>query len=130
MYLRWLEEPAPNVSRDQDGRGCGGGCAVQWRMAIVQATQTPRTGVMVNVKAVPGASRSEIVGALGEELKVRLAAPSEDGRATRELVQLLAQVCGLGREDVEVISGHGSAHKRVLLVGIDAGEAGRRLGVG
>ncbi len=99
-------------------------------MPIVQATTTPRTGVVVNVKAVPGASRSEIVGALGEELKVRLAAPPEEGRANRELVELLAKVCGLGRGDVEVLSGHGNARKRVLLAGMDEEGARGRLGIG
>lgn len=98
-------------------------------MPIFQATTTPRPGVVVNVKAVPGASRSEIAGVLGEQLKVRLAAPPEDGRANRELLELLAGACGVGRGDVEVLSGHGTAHKRVLIAGIDEATAARKLGV-
>jgi len=98
-------------------------------MPILQATATPRAGVVVSVKAVPGASRSEIAGVLGEELKVRLAAPPEEGRANRELVALLAQVCGVGRGDVEVLTGHGAAHKRVLVAGLDERTAAQRLGL-
>ena len=98
-------------------------------MPILQPVAQPRAGVVVNVKAVPGASRSEIAGVLGDHLKVRLAAPPEDGRANRELVELLAHACGVGRGDVEVLSGHGNPQKRVLIAGIDEPTAARRLGL-
>jgi hypothetical protein len=98
-------------------------------MAIVQATANPRAGVIISVKAVPGASRSGIVGVLGDQLKVRLSAPPEDGRANRELLELLAKACGVGRGDVEVISGHGNPQKRVFIAGLDEQTALARLGI-
>lgn len=98
-------------------------------MAIVQPATRPRAGVVINVKVVPGASRSEIAGTLGDHLKVRLAAPPEDGRANRELVEVLAQACGVGRADVAVLTGHANAQKRVLVAGIDEKTAAQRLGI-
>ncbi len=38
--------------------------------------------MQVKVKVVPGASRDEVVGQLGDALKVRVAAPPEDVFAT------------------------------------------------
>ena len=35
----------------------------------------------IRVKAVPGAKREEIAGALGDRLKIRVAQPPEGGRA-------------------------------------------------
>ncbi len=40
-------------------------------------------GVQISVKAVPGASRTRIVGWLGDHLKVAVAAPPKAARQTR-----------------------------------------------
>jgi uncharacterized protein len=74
----------------------------------------------LKVKVVPGASRTEIVGRLGEALKVRVAAPPEGGQANRELVALLAAKVGLPLAAVSVVSGLTSASKVVAFQGLDA----------
>ena len=38
-------------------------------------------GTRVRVKVVPGASRTKVVGVLGDRLKVAVAAPPEGGKA-------------------------------------------------
>jgi uncharacterized protein len=82
-------------------------------------------GVELRVKVVPGASRSAIVGALGDRLKVRVAAPPEAGKANRAVVELLAEA--LGVKDVRITAGHSGPEKTVLISGLDAGALGNRL---
>jgi uncharacterized protein (TIGR00251 family) len=79
------------------------------------------------VKVVPGASRPEIVGLLGEAVKVRVAAPPEGGQANREVTALLAARLGLALSQVTVISGQSSPAKVIGLVGITEKDALARL---
>jgi uncharacterized protein (TIGR00251 family) len=81
----------------------------------------------LKVKAVPGASRSEIVGRLGEALKVRVAAPPEGGKANREILELLAEKLGLPATSVTLVSGAASPAKVVELRGVTAEQAWARL---
>jgi uncharacterized protein (TIGR00251 family) len=81
----------------------------------------------LKVKAVPGASRSEIVGRLGAALKIRVAAPPEGGKANREILDLLAERLGLPAASVTLVSGAASPAKVVELLGITAEQAWARL---
>jgi hypothetical protein len=71
--------------------------------------------VELDVKVVPGASCSEIVGLLGNRLKVRVAAPAEGGKANRALVALLRE--RLSAREVEIVAGHSRAEKTVRILG-------------
>lgn len=86
-------------------------------------------GVRIAVKAVPGASKDAIAGALGNRLKVRVAAPPEGGKANKAIEALIAGACGLPARNAQVISGHTRAEKTVELQGIDAQTAAARLGL-
>ena len=81
----------------------------------------------LKVKVVPGAARTEIVGRLGEAVKVRVAAPPEGGQANREVCALLADRLGLPLAQVPVVSGPASPNKVIGLVGIAETEAKARL---
>ena len=81
----------------------------------------------LKVKAVPGASRSEIVGRLGEALKIRVAAPPEGGKANREILELLAERLGLPAASVTLVSGAASPAKVVELRGITVEQTWARL---
>lgn len=98
---------------------------------IVQPVTTPGQppAVRIAVKAVPGASRDAIAGPLGDRLKVRVAAPPEDGKANRAIEALLAAACDLPARSVTVVSGHARPEKTVELRGIDEPTARRRLGL-
>jgi uncharacterized protein (TIGR00251 family) len=69
------------------------------------------------IKAVPGARRDEVVGWLGERLKVRVSAPPEDGRANAAICALVARELGLKSAAVEVVGGHGRAEKTLRIRG-------------
>jgi uncharacterized protein len=83
--------------------------------------------VSVSVKAVPRAARDEIVGWLDGALKIRVAAPPQDGRANAALEALLAATLGLRKSAVRVAAGHSSARKRFEIDGIDRAELERRF---
>jgi uncharacterized protein (TIGR00251 family) len=74
-------------------------------------------GVLLAVKAVPGAKRDQVAGLLGNRLKVRVAAPPEDGRANRAICELLAAELGLKPKQVRVLQGLSSAEKTVQIDG-------------
>ncbi len=80
-------------------------------------------GVRLPVKVVPGASRSRVVGALGDALKAQVAAPPEGGKANAALCELLALAFGVPARSVQVVSGAGSPRKVVAIAGIDVAAA-------
>jgi uncharacterized protein (TIGR00251 family) len=81
----------------------------------------------LKVKVVPGSSRDAVAGWLGDELKVRVAAPPEGGEANRRLCAFLAGEVGLPRTAVTVTAGESSAHKTLSFAGLDAEALARRV---
>lgn len=70
------------------------------------------------VKVVPGASRSGIVGWLGDDLKIRIQAPATDGKANDALCEFLASEFGLPKSAVRIASGFSSRKKLVEADGL------------
>jgi uncharacterized protein (TIGR00251 family) len=58
---------------------------------------------------------------------VRVSAPPEDGRANDAVLRLLAETLGIPRAKVELVSGHASREKMVVLQGVDQADAERLL---
>jgi uncharacterized protein (TIGR00251 family) len=71
----------------------------------------------ISVKAVPGASRDEIAGMLGDRLKVRVQAPAEEGKANRAICNLIAKRLGISTARVTVESGRSRAEKTLRIEG-------------
>ena len=84
-------------------------------------------GCVLPVRAQPGARRTGIVGEQAGCLKVAVAAPPDQGKANKALVEVLAESLGLKKSQVELISGATSRAKKFLLRGISAAEALARL---
>lgn len=84
-------------------------------------------GTVLDVKVVPGASRSRIVGAHGSGIRVQVAAPPERGRANEELCRVLAEALGVRRADVAVVRGEASPRKTVHVITLSPEEVARRL---
>jgi uncharacterized protein (TIGR00251 family) len=60
-----------------------------------------------------------VCGTYNGALKVRLHAPPVDGAANEALVALLAELLGVARRDVRILSGTTSRSKLVEINGID-----------
>ncbi len=81
----------------------------------------------MDVKVVPGASRSRVVGALGTALKIVVSAAPECGKANAAVIKLLAAHLDVKRAEVQIVGGHSKPLKRVLVTGRSAAELRRRL---
>ncbi len=84
-------------------------------------------GVVILVKVQPRASQTEVVGVLGTELKIKVAAPPVDDAANAALTRFLAEVVGLSRSAVVILRGHTSTHKQVLMRGATLGVVEAKL---
>jgi hypothetical protein len=89
-------------------------------------TETPE-GIVLGVKAQPRSSRAGIDGPFGgDAVKVRIRCAPVDGKANKELVEVLADAFGLPKSSVVIKSGDTSKTKRVLLRGLFDASAVRK----
>jgi uncharacterized protein len=74
----------------------------------------PSSGrLLVEVKVMPGAAKSQASGLRDGALLVRVAAPPEKGKANEELRDCLARALGLPKSAIELVSGASSRRKRL-----------------
>lgn len=78
--------------------------------------------LIFTVRAVPRASKSEIVGSLDGALKIRLASPPVDGAANLELVKILSKAFDVPKNAVEILSGQTGRTKQVKISGVSAAD--------
>lgn len=85
-------------------------------------------GVLLSVKLQPRASANEIGEALGNELRIKVTAPPVDAAANEALLKVLAQQLHCPRNRVDIVRGHTSRHKTVMLYGLAAEDVLNKLG--
>ena len=81
----------------------------------------------MRLRVVPNAKRSEVVGASGEAIKVKVQAPATDGKANEALLAFLAEKLGLPRREVTLVVGEKSRDKIVAIESLSDAEAADRL---
>jgi len=84
---------------------------------VTKSFVTPtKEGTLLNVRVSPGAQRTSVAGAYGEDaIKLRVAAPPVEGRANTEAERYLAGLLGVAASDVSVVKGAWSSNKAVLV---------------
>lgn len=85
------------------------------------------TSADLRVHVQPRASKSELVGWREGSLALRLTAPPVEGAANKACRDFLAEVLGVRRADVELVSGDKSREKRFRVHGLDETEVRRRI---
>jgi uncharacterized protein len=83
--------------------------------------------IRLHVRVAPGAPHAGVVGRHGDGWKVRVAAPAADGRANEALCALLADVLGVRREALRIVTGAGARDKLVEVRGRERAAAERLL---
>ncbi len=98
------------------------------RNLVIQFTEKG-DGLIFNVRVVPRASKSEIVGELDGALKIKLKSPPVDGAANAELIKVLSKKFGVAKSAVEILSGQTSKQKQVRVRGIKHADLLNLIGV-
>jgi uncharacterized protein len=73
--------------------------------------------VKISVKVIPRSGRQQVAILGPGELKCHLQSPPEDGKANKELIELLAQELAIPKRSVAVVQGFASRNKVVEIVG-------------
>ena len=71
--------------------------------------------LVLTLHVQPGAKRTEVAGAHGDALKIRLAAPPVEGKANAALLRYLAEAFGVPQRAVTLVRGETSRQKTVRI---------------
>jgi len=83
----------------------------------MKTTHDKQNELILKIKVAPRSSQAGIVGQYGDALKVKLTSPPVEGKANKELVEMLAKEFGVPKKNIEIISGLSSRNKIVRLYG-------------
>jgi hypothetical protein len=72
-------------------------------------------GVTLTVFVQPRSSKNMIAGLHNDALKIKLTSPPVDGAANKMCIQYLAKCLKIPKSSIEIVSGHKSRTKRLLL---------------
>jgi uncharacterized protein len=93
---------------------------------VVSLEQTAN-GLVLPVKAQPGARRNGVTGVHDGALKVAVSQAPEKGKATAAIMNVLAESLGIKKNQIELLSGQTSTQKRFLIRDIDSDDLMKRI---
>ncbi len=82
--------------------------------------------LLLTLHIQPGAKKTEVCGLHGDALKIRLAAPTVDGKANAALLAFVADRLGLSKSAVSLKSGQ-TSRRKVVEVAEPPADAVQRL---
>jgi uncharacterized protein (TIGR00251 family) len=86
--------------------------------AVPDMTTSRNNEITITAKVVPGSSRTEFAGYQGEMYRFKVAAAPEKGRANKALIDYLAGIFNIKKNDIQIQSGQTSRIKQILLRGV------------
>ena len=78
-----------------------------------------RDGIILHVKVVPRASKNEVIGIMGDRLKVKLKAPPVDGEANAEIIRFFSKLLGIPKKQIKILRGLNASSKDILFYNMD-----------
>ena len=91
------------------------------------ALQQRSEGVVLPVRAQPGAGKSELKGEQDGALKAAVTQAAEKGKANQALIGLLSKSLRLKKSQIHLLSGETSRQKLFLITGIALDDLQARL---
>ena len=88
------------------------------------------TGVIIDVRVVPRASKTALAGIRQNAVLIRVSAPPLDGAANDALIRFVAECLGVPVRAVRVVAGEKDRNKRLAVDGVNAPDVRARLGCG
>jgi uncharacterized protein YggU (UPF0235/DUF167 family) len=85
---------------------------------VIQLRSHPE-GVVLALRAVPGARQSALQGEHDGALKVSVTQQAEKGKANKAIIQLLSVELGLRRSQLQLLTGLTASRKEILVREID-----------
>jgi len=85
-------------------------------------------GIVLSVRVIPRARKTDVAGVRNDALVVRVAAPPVDDAANEALVEFVASRLRVARRAVRLVAGARGRDKRLAVEGITEAEALARLG--
>ena len=82
----------------------------------------------VTVKVHPRARKTGLAGRFGDNWKLDLAAPPVDGKANEECIRFFAELAGVARSRVRIVSGATARLKVVEVEGMEQRDLERLIG--
>lgn len=78
-------------------------------------------GLILRCTVLPKSSKTQIVGLYGDppRLKIKIAAAPVEGEANEVLIAYLAKYLKIPKSRFEILSGHTSKNKDILIVGLN-----------
>jgi len=92
--------------------------------AVLTATAS---GLLIRVKVVPSASRSRLVGIMGDHLKIAVTAAPEKGKANHAVCDMIGRLLDIPKSDIVIVTGQSQARKTLAISGMSVDEASRKL---
>ena len=84
--------------------------------------QETNQGICFKVKVIPKASISKLVGWENGELKIRLCALPQKGKANGELLSYLSKILGTAKMNIHLVRGEASRRKCICVEGMKVEE--------
>ncbi len=82
---------------------------------VLNVTETA-DGIVFGVYVQPRASRNELCGVSGNELKLRITSPPVEGSANKLCTEFLADFLGIAKTRLRILRGEKSRHKTIKLI--------------
>lgn len=79
-------------------------------------------GCTLAVRVRPGARKNDVAGIHAGAVKISLTAPPVDGRANEALIEFVAELVGLPRARIAILTGASSRMKLLRITGKSAAE--------
>jgi uncharacterized protein (TIGR00251 family) len=92
--------------------------------ALIRSTPD---GIHIEVRVIPRARTTSLTSFRDEQLVVRVAAPPVEGAANQALTRYLADVLGLPRRAVQIVSGAAASRKRLAITGLSPAAFRQRI---